>query len=56
MIERKVTPPLFKLGDRVKVLHASGMRARIVELRGPLAPGGMQVYRIRAPQSEARLY
>ena len=25
--------------------------ARIVELRGPLGPGGMQIYRIRVPRN-----
>ena len=39
-------PPLFNLGDRVKVHHSRGTRARIVELRGPIGPGGVQVYRI----------
>jgi len=38
---------LFNLGDRVKILHSRGMRGRIVELRGPLGPGGVQVYRVR---------
>jgi hypothetical protein len=37
----------LKLGDRVKILHSGGMRGRIVELRGPLGPGGVQVYRVR---------
>ena len=56
MSEKNISPPLFKIGDRVKVLHASGMRARIVELRGPLAPGGMQVYRIRVPRDPKPAY
>ncbi len=36
----------FKLGDRVKI-RRSGMRGRIVELRGALGPGGVNIYRIR---------
>ena len=38
--------PRFNLGDRVKVHHFRGTHARVVELRGPLGPGGVQVYRI----------
>jgi len=38
----------IKLGDRVKVRGAtSGLRGRVVELRGPLGPKGAQVYRVR---------
>jgi hypothetical protein len=37
----------LKLGDRVKIHHSGGMRGRIVELRGPLGPGGAQIYRVR---------
>ena len=36
-----------KLGDRVKLRHAAGLTGKIVELRGPLGPGGAQVYRVR---------
>ena len=47
-----VTP---KLGDRVKLRHAAGMTGRIVELRGPLGPGGVEIYRVqlrRKPEPE----
>ncbi len=44
----KKSMPLFQLGDRVKI-HYSDWQGRIVELRGPLAPGGVFVYRIRVP-------
>jgi len=37
---------LLKLGDHVKIRHSGGKRGRIVELRGPLGPGGVQVYRV----------
>lgn len=36
----------FKVGDRVKIRH-SELRGRIVGLRGPLGPGGAQIYRVR---------
>jgi ribosomal protein L24 len=35
-----------KRGDRVKILSGSGHVGRIVELRGPLGPKGMQIYRV----------
>ncbi len=38
---------LLKLGDRVKIRNSTGMRGQIVELRGPLGPGGVQIYRVR---------
>jgi hypothetical protein len=38
--------PLFKLGDRVRIRY-SNFRGPIVELRGPLGPGGAQIYRVR---------
>src|SRR5258707_7281473 len=34
----------FSLGDRVEFLHFG--RGTITELRGPLGPGGAQVYRV----------
>jgi hypothetical protein len=40
------TIPLFKVGDRVQLLP-SPLQGRIVELRGPLGPGGAQIYRVR---------
>jgi hypothetical protein len=36
----------LKRGDRVKITIGSGPIGRIVELRGPLGPNGMQVYRV----------
>jgi hypothetical protein len=41
------SPPLLKLGDRVRIRDAAGLRGRVVELRGPLGPGGVQIYRVR---------
>jgi hypothetical protein len=40
-------PPIrLKRGDRVRIRHSGGLRGRIVEWRGPLGPGGAQVYRV----------
>jgi hypothetical protein len=44
--ERERPMPLFNLGDRVKIRDSRGMRAKIVELRGPIGPGRVQVYRV----------
>ena len=48
--------PLLKLGDRVEVRYYPDWRGRIVELRGPLAPGGVQVYRVRIPRKPKSIY
>jgi hypothetical protein len=45
--EPERVPVLLDLGDRVKIRHSGGLRGRIVELRGPLEPGGVQIYRVR---------
>jgi hypothetical protein len=38
----------FRLGDRVRILPRwTGLRGRVVELRGPLGPDGVEVYRVR---------
>ena len=50
------TTPLLKLGDRVRVLHFPNWRGRIVELRGPLGPGGTQIYRVRFPRKPKSMY
>jgi hypothetical protein len=47
MTERQFSEPLFHLGDLVKIRLSGYERARIVELRGPLGPGGAQIYRVR---------
>src|SRR5262249_40441464 len=36
---------VFKLGDRVQFRRSGDLRRRIVEMRGPLGPGGAQIYR-----------
>ena len=37
----------LKAGTLVKLLHSGFKTGRIVEYRGPLAPGGVRVYGIR---------
>ena len=39
--------PNLTLGDRVKIRKSAGLKGRIVELRGPLGPGGAQIYRVQ---------
>jgi hypothetical protein len=39
--------PSFKVGERVKILNFANVRGLIVEMRGPLGPGGSQIYRVR---------
>jgi hypothetical protein len=58
MAEQKQENPAlrFNLGDRVKIRHSGGMRGRIVELRGPLGPGGIQVYRVLVRRKPERSY
>jgi hypothetical protein len=36
--------PVFAVGDRVEIMHFGP--GKITELRGPLGPGGAQVYRV----------
>lgn len=51
----KKAPPLFQVGDRVKIRY-SDWRGRIIEFRGPLAPGGVFVYRVRIPNKPKPRY
>jgi len=51
----KTADPVFKLGDRVKI-RLSQLRGRIVELRGPLGPGGAQIYRVRFRRKPSPAY
>jgi hypothetical protein len=52
----KKTAPAFQLGDRVTVRYFPHWRGRIVELRGPLSPGGVQVYGVRIRQKPGSFY
>jgi hypothetical protein len=54
MAAKKVTEP-FKLGDLVKIRYLEFPRGRIVELRGPLGPGGALVYRVRVRRKPSPL-
>jgi hypothetical protein len=38
---------LLGLGTHVKIRHTSGMHGEVVESRGPLGPGGAQIYLVR---------
>jgi hypothetical protein len=55
MAAKKSGEPL-KLGDLVKIRHSGFKRARVVELRGPLAPGGKQVYRVIVRRKPTPMY
>jgi hypothetical protein len=55
MPARKASVTL-KLGDLVKIRHVNPMRGRIVKRRGPLGPGGIQIYRVRVRQKPKPIY
>ena len=48
MPTKKNAAETWNLWDRVKIRYTD-WRGRIVELLGPLGPGGAQVYRVRVP-------
>ena len=48
MANPKTTATKFKVGDWVTYpRYPERAHAKVIELRGPLAPGGEQVYRLR---------
>ena len=47
-METKPEGEPLEVGTYVKILHSNFPRAKIVEYRGPLGPGGMRIYRVRA--------
>ena len=48
MAKQKLTPTKFKVGDWVTYpRYPERALAKVIEVRGPLAPGGEQVYRLR---------
>ena len=55
MATKKVAQTL-KLGDMVKIHHSGRKRGKIVELRGPLGPGGKQVYRVIVRRRPSPVY
>ncbi len=48
--------PALKLGDRVRIRLSGGMKGRIVELRGPLGPGGAHIYRVQTQRKPEPVY
>jgi hypothetical protein len=50
------TAALFKVGALVSIRHSGFRRGRIVELRGPLGPGGAQIYRVRVRRKPSPAY
>jgi hypothetical protein len=50
--------PRFQVGDRVRVItHTpSYVWGKVIGLRGPLGPGGAQVYRLRLAPKRPRAY
>jgi hypothetical protein len=55
MALKKVAEPL-KVGDLVTIRHFPDQRGRIVELRGPLGPGGARIYRVRVRRKPKPIY
>jgi hypothetical protein len=55
MAAKKSDEPL-KLGDLVKIRNYGINPGRIVELRGPLGPGGKQVYRVIVRRKPSPMY
>jgi hypothetical protein len=52
----KKDKPTLNVGDLVRIPHYSNRRAKIVELRGPLAPGGKQVYGVIVRRKPTPVY
>ena len=53
----EVKPPnSFNLGDRVRIKDFAGQIGRIAELRGPLGPSGVSVYRVRLRRKPTSAY
>ncbi len=48
--------PLWRVGDYVTIPQTTYPPGRIVELRGPLGPGGAQIYRVRIPEKRNPIY
>jgi hypothetical protein len=46
----------FKVGEVVKIRNSGIKHGKIVELRGPLGPGGVQVYRLLLRRKPKRVY
>src|SRR5271166_5953997 len=48
--------PVLRVGDYVTIPHTTYPPGRIVESRGPLGPGGVQIYRVRIPEKPRPIY
>lgn len=46
--------PTLKIGDWVKIRNFTIKRGKVIELRGPLAPGGVQVYSVQISRRPPR--
>ena len=46
----------LKVGALVNIRNSGYRRARIVELRGPLGPGGVQIFRVRVGKKPTFTY
>ena len=53
---KKKTARALKLGDYVHILHTAYPRGQIIEVRGPLGPGGVQIYRVRTGRKRKPTY
>ena len=52
----KSASPIFKVGEMVTIRNSRIKRGKIVELRGPLGPGGVQVYRVIVRRKPSPVY
>jgi hypothetical protein len=53
---KKKSTALLRVGDHVTIPHTTYPAGRIVESRGPLGPGGAQIYRIRVRDRRKPIY
>lgn len=57
MAKKQTTPvATLKLGDRVRIKDFAGKIGKIAELRGPLGPGGANVYRVLVQRKPTHSY
>ena len=52
----KKSAQVLRVGDYVTIPHTTYPPGRIVESRGPLGPGGAQIYRVRIPEKRKPIY
>ena len=56
MAAKKKVARTLKVGDIVRIRNYANNRGKIVELRGALAPGGKQVYRVMVRRKPKSVY